>query len=170
MISHTELLDRLDYNPESGVFTWKTKKITNQYDKTWNAKHAGNQTGYTRKNGYKVIILNNKEYPCSRLAWFYVYKKWPTNEVDHINLNPLDNRIVNLRDVTRSENAINRGLQSNNTSGFKGVWKRSKSNSWVAGICINGIRKKLGDFKSPELAYEAYKREAMVLHKGFARL
>lgn len=170
MITHKRLLEILSYNKQTGEFTWKQRSVNRIQDKAWNKRHAGKLTGYTRKNGYKVINILYKEYPCSRLAWFYVYGKWPNGEIDHINGLRHDDRIINLREANRSENAINRGLQSNNSTGFKGVWKRKNSNSWVAEIAKKGKRVKLGSFKSPEAAYEAYIKAAREIHGEFAKL
>jgi len=166
MLTHKRLLEILSYNQNTGVFTWKLRVIRNQWDKTWNTKHAGKITGYTRHNGYKVINISFKEYSCSRLAWFYVNGVWPKGEVDHINGKRADNRIKNLRESTRSENASNRSAQRNNTSGFKGVWKRKGLNIWVAEI--NNM--KLGHFKTPEAASKAYAIAAKQYHKDFAKL
>lgn len=169
-ITHNELIKRLNYNKQTGKFTWHEREIKSQYDKTWNKKHAGNETGYLRHNGYKVINLNGKEYPCSRLAWYYVYGSWPEHEVDHINGNRADNRLINLRIATRSNNAMNRGIQSNNSSGYKGVWKRKGLNLWTASINVKGKKHYLGKFKSPEDAHHAYIKKQKELHGEFARL
>jgi hypothetical protein len=91
--------------------------------------------------------------------------------VDHINRNPLDNRRSNLRIANKSQNGMNRGMQANNTSGFKGVSKNYKNNKWtgkwVANICKNGQRRYLGLFPTAELAYAAYVKAATELHGEF---
>lgn len=170
MISHEYLLSRIKYNPETGEFVWLKKIEDTHFDKIWNTKYAGKVAGNINQNGYQRISLLKKEYQSSHLAIFYTTKLWPPDEVDHINLNSGDNRIINLRIANRSENAINRRIQSNNTTGFKGVWKRKNKNKWVAEISKKGKRVNLGDFESPELAYEAYKMEAQKIHREFARL
>jgi hypothetical protein len=169
MITYEELMERLSYNPETGIFIWHNRKLTKPQDKTWNKKFAGKSTGYIRHNGYQIINISGREYACSRLAWMITYKKWPANEIDHINGIRSDNRIANLRAATRSENASNRNLQSNNTTGFKGVWKRKNMNSWVATIQKCGQKIRLGSFDSPEKAGEAYLRAVNDIHGEFAR-
>ncbi len=86
---------------------------------------------------------------------------------DHINGNGLDNRRCNLRPATASQNRCNRGKQSNNTSGYKGVcWDRKK---WRAYIGVNGKRIHLGLFDNIKDAARAYNEAALKYHKEFAR-
>lgn len=169
MITTEYLRARLHYNEKSGIFIWKIREVCKPTDKTWNKKFAGKETGYLRHNGYKVINLMGKEYSSSRLAWLYVHGVMPKKEIDHINGDRSDNRIENLREASRSENAINRGVQSNNTSGAKGVWKRKGMNSWVAEIGVRGKRVKLGSFRTREAAKNAYLLAAKSLHGEFEK-
>lgn len=90
-------------------------------------------------------------------------------QVDHINGNPLDNRRVNLRFATPSENARNRGRASNNTSGFKGVNWNKKHGKWLASIMVDGKRLFLGGFTVAEDAARAYDKAARKYHGEFAR-
>lgn len=86
------------------------------------------------------------------LAWFYVYGKWPCGQIDHKDNDKANNRIENLRIATNSQNHINKGLQRNNTSGFKGViWDRS-CNKWRARIKVNGVNKYIGVFNDAAAA------------------
>lgn len=90
--------------------------------------------------------------------------------VDHINCNPLDNRRGNLRLATRAENSRNTYKQSNNTSGFKGVYKISRGQGWYAMITVDGNQIFLGNFDTPELAHTAYCQAARKYHGNFANL
>ena len=85
-------------------------------------------------------------------------------ETDHINRNPLDNRKKNLRVVTHKENAINRGLHKNSTSGFKGVtFDKNTTNrykKWKAHIKLNDKHINLGRFLTKEEAALAYNEMA----------
>jgi hypothetical protein len=88
--------------------------------------------------------------------------------VDHINGNGLDNRRSNLRQCTKSENQWNSRIQSNNTSGFKGVdWSKLK-NKWRAKIKVGGVRIELGYFDDIEMASEAVAAARIKLHGEFA--
>jgi hypothetical protein len=88
---------------------------------------------------------------------------------DHKNGNGHDNRKSNLRPATKTENQGNRGRQSNNTSGFKGVFKIDSSH-WIASVTFNGVRKHLGTFSNPEQAAIAYNYNAAHLFGEFAKL
>ena len=89
--------------------------------------------------------------------------------VDHINHDTLDNRKCNLRLATKSENMMNRRRAKSNSSGLKGVYKKSK-NKWYAIITVRGERINLGTFDTSEEAHEAYCKAALELHGEFARL
>ena len=92
MITQEELKELLDYNPETGLFTW------NVYNNIKNKTTAG-----TFNDGYIQIKIKQKIYQAHRLAWLYVYGEWPKGQIDHINGIRDDNRIENLRDVTNRE-------------------------------------------------------------------
>lgn len=89
-------------------------------------------------------------------------------EVDHKNGDGLDNRRSNLRPATKAQNQINTADRANST-GFKGVHFRAKNNRWVATIRIDGKRKYLGMFETPELAGAAYTEAAKQVHSDFRR-
>lgn len=88
--------------------------------------------------------------------------------VDHINGDSLDNRRENLRVCTNSQNAMNRGKQVNNRSGFKGVSWNKKAGCWQAWIQVRGKRMWLGDFADKRDAAAAYDRAAREMHQDFA--
>lgn len=90
--------------------------------------------------------------------------------IDHINLNTLDNRRCNLRVATFSQNGMNRGKYSRNTSGYKGVSWDKECGKWRAQIMKQGKPYKIGRFDTPEEAYAAYCATALELHGEFARL
>lgn len=93
----------------------------------------------------------------------------PNNQVDHINGNRLDNRKINLRICTQSQNLLNKPKRRDNKSGFKGVcWDNTKK-QWVTQCRANG-KKYFARFKDLLSAAKAYDRFAKELHGEFAHL
>jgi hypothetical protein len=95
--------------------------------------------------------------------------EWPSEQIDHRNTTPSDMRWDNLRRATHADNIHNQGTQKNNTSGYKGVSRRTDCNRWMAMIKSGGNRHYLGLFKTPAAAHQAYKKAAKELHGEFAR-
>ena len=90
--------------------------------------------------------------------------------IDHIDANRSNNRIANLRICTFQQNHFNRGKQSNNKSGFKGVSWHKQKQKWVAQIKIEGRNKFLGFFADPVKAYEKYCEKAIEYYGEYAKL
>ena len=149
------LKETLSYDQETGLFT-RLKRTSNCIKANVIACRLNNQ------NNYRQVDFMGETYQAHRLAWFYVYGVFPSGQIDHINRNKSDNRLVNLRDCSISENKQNSGLYKSNKSGFKGVFR--KGNRYEAGIKVNNKRIYLGKFGSAELAYEAYVSAAKKLH------
>lgn len=105
------LRDLLEYNPGSGCMRWRHRP--RRYFKTdrewrrWNGRYAGNLAMRLAENGYVQGYIMRQMTRGHRAAWAIHYGEWPTGAVDHINGDTSDNRIFNLRDVSRSENARN---------------------------------------------------------------
>jgi len=116
--------------------------------------------------GYFTITIDNRVYQEHRVVWLWHYGEWPKQGIDHIDRNPLNNRIENLRDVPQSENKQNQLVNKNNKTGLKGVWKvhNVKSGAWIAQITHKGKNIYLGYFKTPEAAHEAYCKAAAIYH------
>ena len=151
-ISSEWLRELIDYNPKTGRFTWKE----------YGPKEFG-RAGSRDPNGYVKITVKGRSYLGHRLAWLYVYGVWPTDEIDHINGKPWDNRIENLRAATRRQNIQSRRMNRANRSGFKGVCRfRDKWRSTVQG-------KHLGLFATAEEAHLAYCVAARELFGEFAK-
>jgi len=150
-VTAERLREVLNYNPETGVFTWRVKPSQNV--------RVGDVTGCPRKGyGYLEIVLGYHLYPAHRLAWLYMTGEWPKADIDHINHDPGDNRWSNLRDATQSQNNMNERMRVDNTSTFKGVrltTLKSGTCKWQARISVNGERKHLGYFDSAERAFIA---------------
>lgn len=135
MITAEELRQRLDYNPETGIFTWKKLPATTS------AARIGGEAGCLWNTGYRMIVMKPKRYLAHRLAWLYVYGKWPDKDLDHINRNPSDNRIANLREATTRENQLN---TTPGKSGVKGVAWNTRCQKWSAQLWVKGRRVFLG--------------------------
>ncbi len=154
-VSLSRLREVLDYDQSTGVFRWKLRgKIV----------AAGSIAGAQAKGGYRQIYVDGRLYRSHRLAWFYVHGRWPAEQIDHINGVRDDNRIKNLREATRSENAQNRALNKNNTSGYLGVSFNKERRTWRASICVNSKQKNLGSFLRKRDAARAYKKAKEQLH------
>ena len=140
MITQAELKEILNYDTESGVFTWK-KRLAPR-GKVGDV--AGCIDVKPKKGTYLRIRIRGVLYYAHRLAWIYTFGEEPKNQIDHINGDGTDNRISNLSEVTCAENQLNKRLSSNNTSGANGVVKNGRG--WVAQAEINGEHKYMGWF------------------------
>ena len=107
--------------------------------------------------GYRVITVNGKQHKAHRLIFLFVHGRWPKYEIDHINHDRDDNRIENLREATRPENARNQSIFKTNTSGYIGVSWHKRRERWHARIRVNGKLVFLGSFTCKEEAAQARK-------------
>jgi len=160
----------LDYNPDTGVFTWKARPRemfnTTRGWNIFNAIYPGTITGSLNKiSGYLIIGIDAKLYRAHRLAFLYMTGEWPKDQVDHINHDRANNRWLNLREATHQENGMNRSLSKANTSGFTGVCWREDRGKWVASIRIDGSLIHLGYFDDFDDAVAA--RKAAEIEHGF---
>ena len=138
----------LDYDPESGIFTWKVGSA--------NQVKVGDVAGWP-DDGYLRIMVQKRSYHAHRLAWLYVRGEWPKDQIDHINRDRADNRIANLREVTNKQNLQNAGKYSHNTSGHTGVCWHKQSSKWEAKIRHNYKHIYLGLFTDLAEAISARK-------------
>jgi hypothetical protein len=128
----------------------------------------GAMAGTVRKDGRKQTIINGKHYLNHRLV-FLMHHGYLPEFIDHINGNPRDNRLENLREATRVENAWNKKMQHNNTSGIKGVCWHKQSEKWDVRITVGAKRIGLGRFVDIELAELVAVEGRDKYHKEFAR-
>lgn len=151
----------LDYNPETGLFTWKipTAKCVSVGDLAGSLK--------AQSAGYVNINIFQRRYGAHRLAWFYMTGEWPKFEIDHINGCRSDNRFANLRDVTRQVNAQNlkKGRSNTGLLGVSYVMRRGKG-SYRAGIKANNKSINLGNYSTAEAAHAVYLEAKRRLHQG----
>ncbi len=134
MITQKRLKELVHYNPNTGIFTWKVEVFGSH------PKEVGDEVGHITKQGYSGAYLDKKPYLLHRVAHFYMTGKWPLY-TDHINHRKLDNRWINLREVTPQENNRNQSINNRNTSGVPGVTWHKRDKYWKAEIKID--RKKL---------------------------
>lgn len=157
-------LDRLKsvlaYDSETGIFTWLAKPRRRSMDLI-----AGTENG----GGYRQICIYQKVYKAHRLAWFYVYGKWPSGQIDHINGMRSDNRISNLREATHSTNQANAKKRSSSNSPHKGVTYHVASGLWHARVTKERKLAFSGYFNSPDEAAKAYRDNSVVHFGEFAR-
>lgn len=155
-LTASEISSVLEYEPETGVFRWKTDQ---------GRAVRGALAGHVHKSGYRQIKVNKKLYMAHRLAWVLVHGEAPSDELDHINGVRDDNRIANLREVSRSLNMENiRRPRVDNKLGVLGVQRNGSG--FKAEITVAGNRKHLGTFRSIEEARNAYINAKRSLHAG----
>lgn len=152
-----------EYFPETGMF--RRRRLVGEYD-----RKAGRLTPGHPYGRYLGLGIDYGRYYCHRLAWLYIHGEWPPHEIDHINGDPHDNRLSNLRAATGSQNGYNRKRGRRNTSGIKGVHFFKPGGKWRAAINIgHRKRKHLGLFDTKEEAAEAYRIAAAKVAGAFAK-
>lgn len=128
----------------------------------WSASVRGRHSyAVRRQSGTNKILYLHREL---------LGVKKRASHVDHKNGDPLDNRRSNLRICSHTQNLRNRGMNSRNSSGFKGVTHQTLSPFWVAQIGVDGKRLYLGTFKTKIEAAQAYDEAALKHHGRFAVL
>ncbi len=134
-----------DYDPATGILRWRVARS--------NIVKVGQIAGCINKSlNRRVVIGKMYDY---QIAWVWVHGEWPT-EIDHVDRDPLNCRIANLRLATSAQNKFNKPKQANNKSGYKGVSWDKKNKQWVAQIAICGRQTNLGRFNRIENAALAY--------------
>jgi len=130
---------------DDGCLIWKVTRS--------NRKKAGSTAGTERKNAYVLVGIDGVIYRAHRIIWLWHHGYIPEGEVDHINRVKHDNRIENLREVSRQCNARNTGNFSHNTSGVKGIYThKSWGDVWRVEIHVNGKKYNIGNYKGVDEA------------------
>ena len=159
MITQNELKELLEYDKDSGIFTYKK-------DLKMHKKFS--IAGWKDLHGYLNIMINGKYYKMHRLAWLYIYGELPSMALDHINNVRDDNKIENLRLATAKQNPQNlKSAHKDNSTGYLGVYFRKDRNKYSSQICVDGIKKTLGCFNTAEDAYEAYINAKNKMHSFY---
>ena len=143
------------YDAMTGEFT--------RLRKTSNTAKLGTVGHKSKRGAVTIFVLGKKRY-AHRLAWLYTFGEWPNGEIDHIDGDPTNNRLANLRIANSAENKQNqRRAKRGNKTGYLGVFLHAPG-IWRARIQINGQGKHLGLFRDPESAYSAYVQAKRELH------
>jgi hypothetical protein len=158
----------LDYDPETGIFSWR-KDLPHKTG----VRRAGMIAGSINGSGYTIIGFRfdgkRVSYKAARLAWLYVHGVWPKSDLDHKNRDRTDDRISNLRECTQSQNNANRTIFPGKPLKFKGVYQyKSWGDGYFAVIHKDKKRIRLGPFDTPEEAHRAYLEQAEKLYGEFS--
>ena len=145
-LKQDRLKEVLDYDPETGVFTWKVNRR--------GTARAGTRAGTPDPVGYHQIMVDGRRYQAHRLAFLFMTGNFPISEVDHINRDNTDNSWKNLRQATRSQNVANTKINCKNKSGYRNVCWDSGIGRWRADGKVNNKSKYLGHFDSAKEAAE----------------
>lgn len=149
--SRDELLALFVYEPLTGFLRWR---------------ETGEVAGTREKKGYIAVTIGTSRYKAHRIIWKMVTGVEPI-QVDHENNTEYDNRWLNLRDATHTQNAKNRRINKNSTTGFKGVSRTGLM--FRARARHKGEHVYLGSFATPEEAHAAYCKFADANFGEFAR-
>jgi len=171
------LIKLFNYDPLTGDLTWNNRDISEFKNRqgwiSFNRKKAGTVINGTMENGhgkkyYRVKVLGLQQQ-VHRIIWVMVHGEWP-EFIDHINGNGLDNRLVNIRSVSVTENNRNLRMNKLNTSGHMGVGKLN--DRWQAHIWINNTQLNIGIYDTKEEAVAARKAAEKIekYHKNHGQI
>lgn len=172
-LSVNDVRELLTYDPDGGSFTWRTRDrrwfTSNNAHATWNARFANREAGTISSSGYRVIVFDKQPWPAHRIAWLLMTGDWPDMMVDHANTVRTDNRWVNLRLATPSQNSFN--LAPTDRALPRGViLSHNKTNPYRAKIRFMRKTIYLGYFATAKEAGDAFKKAALALYGEFAPL
>lgn len=162
-----ELRQLLRYEPETGKLFWLPRDVS-WFESTarpashacanWNSCHAGKEAfTATDHGGYKVGTVLYRVLLAHRVAWAIQTGCWPEKQVDHVNGDRSDNKLINLRSVDRVENMKNMKRPSTNTSGHVGIRRDTRIDKWTARICVNYRDHYIGSYDDIKSAIDARK-------------
>ena len=167
------------YNAETGKLIWKVRPrsffSTDRSCNAWNTRYAKRVVGADTCYGdgipkCTITSVNDRKLKVHRIIWEMINGAIPVGMViDHIDGNPFNNRIENMRMCSQGQNLCNKRIQSNNSCGIKGVCYSKVMSSWEAKIMVNGKKTHLGYFNTAEEAGDAYAKGANSMHGEYAR-
>jgi hypothetical protein len=159
MLTRQRLKELLLYDPNIGLFMHLRSQA---------AAKAGDIAG-TKRQKYCKIYVDGRPYFAHRLVWLYEYGVWPTKHIDHINGNPMDNRICNLREATVSQNQVNSAAKKHSKTGHRGIHMH-KCGRYRVQLQKDGKPVHAGYFDTIESAVIARDNVYRKIHGEFARL
>ena len=158
-MTQQEAIEMFEYR--DGVLYWKKHNQAKKY--------LGKSVGSINKLGYYNTRHKNVNYNVHRIV-FLMHHGYLPEVIDHIDGNPSNNKIENLRAATHGLNKCNQVLYKSNTSGVKGVFWDENNKNWKAQINFGGKRRYLGRFKLLSDAEEFVNLARDMLHGEFARV
>lgn len=159
MITHKQALDLFEYR--DGVLLYRKRQSQNT--------QIGLEAGYIDNNGYRKLSIKSKRYQAQRII-FLMHHGYLPSTIDHIDENPANNRIENLREATQQQNCYNSSTHGRNTSGHRGVAWSKTWGKWQAYVNANKKQKFLGYFEDLELAALVASEARTLYHGNFARI
>lgn len=157
-ITQAMIRSRLLYVHAIGKLVWLARPESDFSSKNkwsvWNSRYAGTVAGHQDKRGRFCIQIFGKIRKAARITWMYHYGYWP-NIIDHIDGDPSNDRIENMRDVTQLENSQNRAISRVSTTGHYGVFR--DAGRFRAQISFRGVKHYLGVFNDIDDAIAARK-------------
>ena len=158
-LTQERLKQVVSFEPTTGIFIRILK-----------AKRAvvGKELGYKKSNGYIALSIDGQKYFAHRIAWLYVYGEFPKHDIDHIDGDRTNNKIKNLRDVSRTENLQNLKIAKshNKSTGVLGAYLHN-CGKFMSRIKVNKKDVYLGLFDTVEQAQQAYLTAKQQFHKGY---
>lgn len=180
LTTQDNLRQLLRYEPTSGKLFWLPREPKwfdgTNYDqariaKWWNARFADREAFCTfDKKGYPYGFISERRVAKHRIVWLFHFGAI-NGEIDHIDGDPSNSKVENLRDVTRQSNMQNKRTYNRNTSGFRGVYWAKQMQKWRAAISSSGKERHLGFFAEFDDAVAARKaaEQALGFHENHGR-
>ena len=126
VLTQEEVRQHLDYDPETGELRWRVRR---------GGRRVGRPAGAARKTHSRIVIgINGKKYLAHRIIWLWVYGYFPENVIDHIDRDPSNNKLSNLREVSQLCNMRNSKIDKRNKTGVTGVFWDEKNGKWLSNI------------------------------------
>lgn len=151
----------LAYDPDTGGLVWLV-------DKSWQIR-KGYPAGWVSTSGYTKFTFDRVEYYAHRVAWALHNREWPAHQIDHINGDRSDNRILNLREATHAQNGRNLGKSRRNTTGVKGISYDPSKEKFRVRIMAGRQSYHVGYFARFEDAVNARSKASDLYHGEFGR-